>query len=426
MSSVRGLPADTDSFAHACVLIVDDQESNVRLLERLLQQSGFSNVHGITDSRDVVARCLELRPDLLLLDLHMPHLNGHDVLVAVREALPADVFLPVLVLTADTTSEARERALSAGAKDFLTKPFDRVEAVQRVRNLLETQALYQRFQRDNAELRAQLDRQAEEHRLVEVEQARRLARVQTVLDGTALSIVFQPIVDLSTARIVGAEALARFDCDPRRTPDEWFAEAADVGLGVDLELAAVDAALAKVDQLPSDVLLSVNVSPGTATSSRLVESLARVAGPRIVLELTEHTRIDDYEVLVAALDEIRHQGVRIAVDDAGAGYAGLQQILGLRPDIIKLDLDLTGGIDADPVRRALAASLVRFGDDTGAIIVAEGIETPAQLRTLQQLGVPWGQGYHLARPAPLPLPPSLPLPPKSIGPEPRRPSPPTP
>jgi len=406
-----------DPFIDGCVLIVDDQESNVVLLERLLKRSGLDNVHGITDPRDAVARVLELRPDLLLLDLHMPHLDGYEVLDALRAAMPADMFLPVLVLTADMTSEARERALSAGAKDFLTKPFDRVEAVQRVKNLLETQALYQRMRRVNAELQAELDQQAEARRRDEVERDLQQARVEGALHGSALRMVYQPIVDLHTGQIVGVEALARFDTDPLRTPDVWFAEAAEVGLGIDLELAAIDAALAGIEKLPRDVLLSLNVSPETAINPRLVESLARVAGPRIVLELTEHSRIDDYETLVRALDVLRHQGIRIAVDDAGAGYAGLQQILGLRPDVIKLDVDLTGGIDTDPVRRALAASLVKFGADTGAIIVAEGIETVGELRTLQQLGVPWGQGYHLARPADLPLPSTLVVPEVRMSPE---------
>jgi EAL domain-containing protein (putative c-di-GMP-specific phosphodiesterase class I) len=215
-------------------------------------------------------------------------------------------------------------------------------------------------------------------------------------------MVFQPIVDLNTSSVIGVEALARFQCQPQRSPDIWFAEAAQVDLSVELELAAIEAALAQLPDLPDDVLMSVNASPLTAMSPGLVAALARSAGPRVVLELTEHTRIDDYPTLLAALDELRWQGVRIAVDDAGAGYAGLHQILELRPDIIKLDVDITRGIDTDPVRRALAASLVSFGHDTGAVIVAEGVETAEELDTLGQLGVPWGQGFLLARPAPLP------------------------
>jgi EAL domain-containing protein (putative c-di-GMP-specific phosphodiesterase class I) len=114
--------------------------------------------------------------------------------------------------------------------------------------------------------------------------------------------------------------------------------------------------------------------------------------------------VEDYDALVRALDGLRSQGVRVAVDDTGAGYAGLAHILRLRPDIIKLDIDLTRGIDADPVRRALAASLVAFGGDIGATITAEGIETGEELEALRTLGVTCGQGYYLARPGPLPLP----------------------
>ena len=398
-----GVIGEVDALADACVVIVDDRDSNVLLLERLLRGAGVVEVHGITDPRRAVQRCVELRPDLLLLDLQMPHVDGYEVLAQLQIVMPADAFLPVLVLTADASTEARERALSAGAKDFVTKPFDRVEVVQRVRNLLETQALYKKVRRHNAELQAELDLLAEQQRRDAAEGNRRRARVEASVRSGALEMVFQPIVDLLTSRIVGAEALARFSCEPLRTPDAWFAEAAEVGLGVELELLAIDAAIAQIGRLPPHTALSVNASPATAMSKGIVDSLSRVAGTRIVLELTEHTRIDDYHVLVESLDELRRQGVRIAVDDAGAGYAGLQQILGLRPDIIKLDVELTRGDDTDPVRRALAACLVQFGEDTGSIIVAEGIETIAELETLRQLGVPWGQGYLLARPGPLPL-----------------------
>jgi EAL domain-containing protein (putative c-di-GMP-specific phosphodiesterase class I)/CheY-like chemotaxis protein len=392
-----------DLLAGACIVIVDDRDSNVLLLERVLQAAGATNLHGITDPRQAVQRCLDLQPDLLLLDLQMPHLDGYGVLAALRAAVSADAFLPVLILTADTSSAARERALGAGAKDFLTKPFDRVEVVQRVKNLLETRSLYQQVRRDNDVLRAELERQAVENQRAEAAREQSRGRIATALRGTGLEMVFQPIVDLRTSQIVGAEALARFTCEPKRPPDVWFAEANDVGLGVELELMAIEAAVANLAGLPEHVALSVNASGATAMAAGLVAALSGAPGSRIVIELTEHTRIDDYDVLVEALDDLRHQGVRIAVDDAGAGYAGLRQILGLRPDIIKLDVDLTRGIDTDPVRRALAACLVRFGNDTGSVILAEGIETVAELEALVELGVPLGQGYLLARPGPLPL-----------------------
>jgi EAL domain-containing protein (putative c-di-GMP-specific phosphodiesterase class I)/CheY-like chemotaxis protein len=390
-----------DPSAVDCVLLIDDVDSNVQHLELMLRMAGASSVHTVTDARSAVDRCLEVLPDVVLMDLDMPNVDGHAVLTSLRRILPDEGFLPVLVLTGDTTIQARERALDAGVNDYLIKPFDDVEFVQRVRNLLTMRSLFRTVQRHNVELQAELELHTEGHRRVIVERDLRRARVADVIADGALRMVFQPIIDLAGGQTVGVEALARFDRDPLRSPSAWFAEAADVGLAIELDVAAIEAALVALDWLPEDVFLSVNVSPATAISGRIHECLRGVPGNRIVLELTEHTRIDDYDALRDALDELRERGARVAVDDAGAGYAGLQQILRLRPDIVKLDVEFTRTIDADPVRRALATSLVTFGRDTGEMIIAEGIETAEEFDTLGRLGVCWGQGFYLARPGPL-------------------------
>jgi EAL domain-containing protein (putative c-di-GMP-specific phosphodiesterase class I)/CheY-like chemotaxis protein len=401
----EGVPACAGQGAQedVRVLVVDDDAVNLALLDKMLRSAGIAAVHTLTDPRLVVARCEELQPDLVLLDLHMPYMDGYEVLAALRAALPPHTFLPVLVLTADVTDEARERALDAGAKDFLTKPLDRIETIQRVRNLLETRELYRTVQNHNAALRAELDARREHDERLAAERRLRRTRIEQVLRGDALSMVFQPITDIRHDRVVGVEALARFNCEPRRPPNEWFDEATDVDLGSALELAAVDAALRQLHRLPPDAFLSLNVSPATAVCVDLVTRLRGTAGAKIVLELTEHTRVQSYALLLAALTELRRHGVRIAVDDAGAGYAGLQHLLRLRPDIIKLDLDLTRGIHTDPARRALAGALVGFAKEIEAVVVAEGVETADELATLHTLDVAWGQGYHLARPGPLPL-----------------------
>jgi EAL domain-containing protein (putative c-di-GMP-specific phosphodiesterase class I) len=350
-----------------------------------------------------VPRCLEVNADLVLLDLQMPYMDGFAVMSELRAALPAGDFVPILVLTADTSDVTRDRALDAGATDFLTKPFDRTEVVLRVRNLLETRRMYSQVQRHNAALRADLDRRAQEDRRGAEERRQRSARIDTAVSGDAISMVFQPMVDLQSREVRGVEALARFAVEPARPPNEWFAEAASIGRGLELELTAVQSALAALDRLPTDVFLSVNVSPEIATTPELANVLATVPPERVVVELTEHAPIPDYDTLLPALDVLRAEGVRIAVDDAGAGYSGLRHVLRLRPEILKLDIALTRGIDADPARRALARALAFFAREIDAMIIAEGIETAAELETLRQLGIAWGQGFYVARPGPLPL-----------------------
>ena len=389
-------PAD-GAFADAVVLVVDDNANNVLLLERLLKRIGIGRVIGITDPRETVGRYQAIEPDLILLDLHMPHLDGVAVLEQLAIVIPKGSFIPVLVLTADATLDAKQRALAAGAKDFVTKPFEQTEVLLRVKNLLATRTLHLTLQRHNAELEAQLARTVERERRLAREHEDRRARVRRVLDDHAVTMVFQPIVDLLTSRVVGMEALARFTAQPQRRPDEWFAEAAAVGLGTDLELFAVSAAVAHLDELPADTYLSVNVSPRTALDPRLTE-IMRPQATRIVLELTEHAPVDQYDRLLAAFTELRNAGMRVAVDDAGSGYASLQHILRLSPDIIKLDIELIRSIDTDPARQSLASALVLFGDKIGATITAEGIETDEELHTLRRLHVPYGQGYHLGRP----------------------------
>ena len=240
--------------------------------------------------------------------------------------------------------------------------------------------------------------------------------VRNAIATRALETHFQPILDLRNGQPIGAEALSRFAQLPVRAPDKWFAEAASVGLGVELEIIAVENALDHLDLLPSSVYLSVNASVETMLTDRFQEAIAGVASERIVLELTEHTKVVDYDLLDQRIEHLRSSGVRLAVDDAGAGYSGLAHILNLQPDVIKLDISLTRGIDTDPARRALGRALLTFGIDAyNASFVAEGIETEGEYETLRSLGCPCGQGFYLGRPAPLPaqrhVAPRSPLPP---------------
>ncbi len=226
-------------------------------------------------------------------------------------------------------------------------------------------------------------------------------RIERAMAEKEFSIVYQPIWDFRLSRPVGFEALCRFQAQPYRSPDKWFAEAFETGTGISLELAVLKKALEAFKTLPPDIFISINASPETILNGELTALLCTVPLKQVVLEVTEHARVDDYEALCQSLAILRNAGVRLAIDDAGAGYASLQHIIQLQPDIIKLDMALTRAVDVDPARRALASALIFFARETGCIIVAEGIETGSELETLKILGVPRGQGYFLGYPGDL-------------------------
>ncbi len=214
--------------------------------------------------------------------------------------------------------------------------------------------------------------------------------------GRPISPVYQPIVCLANGRVVGYEALARFPGSSMRSPDVWFAQAHGCGLGPELEAMAIEAALEPIGR-PLGTHLAINVSP-SALSTDVVRRTLGGSLDGIVVEITEHEFVPDDDTLQAAVSELRERGAQIAIDDAGAGHAGLKQLMRVRPDIVKLDQALIRDIHTDPARMALVESFVRFARDVGATVCAEGIESLDELAVLADLDVQWGQGYALARP----------------------------
>ncbi|WP_147431903.1 EAL domain-containing protein [Motilibacter peucedani] len=225
--------------------------------------------------------------------------------------------------------------------------------------------------------------------------------VADLLSGRELEVVLQAVVDLRTGGVTGVEALSRIS-GPASSPAQFFADAAAAGVSREAELLAVRRALDLLPELPGTAWLALNVSPATAASPELAAVLRGHDRRRIVLELTEHAEVAEYDALVDALTRLRDAGVRVAVDDAGAGFSSFRHVVRLRPHIVKLDMSLIAGIDTDPVRRALVASLIGFVSTIGSTVIAEGIETRAELEVLTALGVRLGQGYLLGRPRPAP------------------------
>ncbi|WP_345053013.1 sensor domain-containing phosphodiesterase [Arthrobacter methylotrophus] len=227
------------------------------------------------------------------------------------------------------------------------------------------------------------------------------ARTRELLTGDSLTTAFQPITSLETGNVVGVEALTRFGGRAGASTEVRFIEAASIGLDIELEILAFRTALASAGGLPPGLYVGANLSPRSCLDPRFAAALRESALPlhRIVLELTERHEVCNYEPLAEALAPLRRAGLRIAVDDAGAGFASMRHILQLKPELIKLDRGIIAGIDADPGQRALGAAMVGFSSEIGATLVAEGIETEAELAAVAKLGMTAAQGYLLGRPS---------------------------
>lgn len=225
-----------------------------------------------------------------------------------------------------------------------------------------------------------------------------IERIRDAVDRGDPHVLYQPICRLSDGRVTGVEALSRFSSEPVRSPDKWFREAAEIGMAGRLELIAIRRAIADAAALPRSLTLSLNASPATVMEGEVGAAIAGFDPARLVIEITEHEEIADYEQLNAALKPLREVGCRVAIDDAGAGYSSFRHVLMLKPDIIKFDISITRGVDQDSMRRAMVAALVEFARHSGVSIVAEGVECKPELVALRGLGVEYGQGFYFSRP----------------------------
>lgn len=380
------------------VLVADDDELlRETLVEVLLHDGRFDVVAAVADADAAVDAATREHPAVALVDVRMPGGGGARVARELRTTLPST---RVVALSSHDDRDAIVEMFRSGAVSYLVKGDATNQDI--ITALIDVSE--GRFTLPSSVGRQVLDElstQLERAHAHEGQHRARESRVRRVLASGELEVVFQPIFSLSDGQRVGAEALSRFHHVPRQGPDRWFADAATVGLGVQLELLAVRCALAEFDAVTGDGYLALNVSPTTAADLDFQALVLGSTPDCIVMEITEHAPIDDYDDFRRSIEEVRSAGVRLAIDDAGAGFASLRHIVSLDPDIIKLDISLTQHIDAHRPRRAMARALITFAAESGASIVAEGIETQAECDTLRHLGVSTGQGYLLARPGPV-------------------------
>jgi EAL domain-containing protein (putative c-di-GMP-specific phosphodiesterase class I) len=227
------------------------------------------------------------------------------------------------------------------------------------------------------------------------------AAVRAFRQPDILRMDFQPIIDTARGTVVGYESLARFGGSPYTAPDSWFALAHAAGAGAELEARALRAALEGRSALPPNCFLSLNVGPEALLSAPVAAVFADAGDLRgIVVEITEQTPVDNYDALRNAIAPARAAGAMLAVDDAGAGFASLKHITVLRPDFVKVDRDLIAGIDTDETKAAVVEALGMFTSRLDSWLVAEGVETSAELDRLLSLRVPLAQGFGIGHPQP--------------------------
>jgi EAL domain-containing protein (putative c-di-GMP-specific phosphodiesterase class I) len=306
-------------------------------------------------------------------------MHGFEVLRRIR-ARPASAGLPVLVMTGSGEERSVVQGLEAGANDYLHKPVRLDELVARVRTALRSHAAWSSAPGNGASGPSAATR----HEL------------QRILDDAAWHPVYQPIVALGDGATVGYEALTRFgDGTP---PQQRLDLAAEAGLGTVYQLRLMETAVHGARTLPDRAFLSLNVAPTVVVdAAEQVEAIVARADRPVVLELTEHAPIVDYPLVREHIARLGAVGV--AVDDAGAGYASLRHVLELRPQYTKLDMSLVRGIDGDELRQALASGIRGYAERAGSRLIAEGVESEAEVTALRGLGIELAQGFLLGPPA---------------------------
>jgi EAL domain-containing protein (putative c-di-GMP-specific phosphodiesterase class I)/DNA-binding NarL/FixJ family response regulator len=379
------------------VLIADDQELSAAGTTAALDARDEFVLVGVAASAAQAGEFAEAtRPDVALVDVQLA--GGGEA--AVRAILSGSPETRVLASSGASDHEAVIVMLRAGAGGYVVRDAPALQLTSALRSAAAGETSFNGVVGGGAlhDLVGQVHAANRAHEM----RISKRARIRGVMERGELDIVFQPIVALDTREVVGYEALSRIAAEPRRGPDAWFAEAHEVGLGPELEMWAIRKACERSRALAEGAFMAVNVSPVTAERPDLLALLADCEVDHVVLEVTEHARVEDYPRFRVAIARVRELGASLAVDDAGAGFASLRHILELDAELIKLDGSLTRSLEADPRRRSLASALIEFGRESGASVLAEHIESELQLAELRRLGVRYGQGYHLGRPRPAP------------------------
>jgi EAL domain-containing protein (putative c-di-GMP-specific phosphodiesterase class I) len=388
MSSPAGASAPDVTRAPSRVLLVDDDPEVRRAIARTLERAGFT-VLTAEDGQRAAALLSEESFDVVLTDVAMPKMGGIELLRVARER---DLEIPILLMTGAPDVNSAIEAVRHGACEYIIKPFESARLLSLVRRAVDLSRLAKAKREAMRELGSTRP-EAGDRAGLEVTLARAIE---------TLWMAYQPIVDYPRRKIFGYEALLRSSEAALPNPGAVIEAALRLGRLEDVGRAARAAAALPMTDAPSDVLLFVNLHARDLEDPALTDPaspLARMA-PRVVLEITERASLDSVREAKTRVGALRQLGFRIAIDDLGAGYAGLTSFAMLEPEFVKLDLSLVRDVHASAVKRKLVGSMTALCRDMGIAVIAEGIETTHERDCLLGLGCELLQGYLIARPGP--------------------------
>lgn len=370
------------------VLLIDDDRHLRTAYGRILRQAGFT-VAELADGRSVVPALAAETFDVVISDIRLVDVNGIEVLRAAHQLEPE---LPVVLMTGDGDLKSAMQAIELGALRYLTKPIAPAELRQIAEVAVSTHA-EAKAKRHKLE-RLESVEQAETSR---VELAARFDRALA-----SVQMAYQPIVRWSDRSTYAFEALVRNGEPTLRAPDVLFAAAEELGRLHDLGRAIRRDVANTIAASGVATPVFVNLHPRDLEDDELYSPTAPLSkfAPQVVLEITERASLGSVSDFEARLQALRARGSRLALDDLGAGYAGLSAFAQLRPDVVKLDMSLVRGVDQDVTKQRLVEMVIGLCSGFGILVVTEGIETAQERDTLVRLGCDLLQGYHFARPGP--------------------------
>lgn len=368
--------------AKKTILIIDDERDFVDTIHFHLINSGF-NVAAAYNGTEGIDKALE-NPDVILLDLNMPDMSGHEVCRNLKNS-DRTRHIPIIMLTAQNQTLDKVQALNMGASDYICKTTEMEEIQARIK----------------AVLRSNL---SPEDRIDQSELLRdKIFLIREIIDNRHIRTVYQPIVELAGHRPMGFEALTRGPKDSElESPIKLFHAAAQLNMFAELDHAARISAIANASFLNETHLLFINTDPSIMDRPEFKDfsylENGNIDPSQICLELTERTSVKDFAKFRFALDALKSSGFKIAIDDAGEGYASIRTIAEIKPNFIKLDMSIVRDIDQDTTKQNIAEFLVDMSKKLGTRLIAEGIETENEMRILTDIGADYGQGYFFSKP----------------------------